>query len=99
MNPFFSKKAVDDLIPVIQYPIDILCKRLDEASKSGETVNMKYFYAAVTMDIIKDYCFARAPENVFKSDWGRKDFDDVDGFLEVSILVGQSPHKPLQTSY
>ncbi|KAJ9195905.1 hypothetical protein DTO021D3_3521 [Paecilomyces variotii] len=86
INPFFSKKAVAELIPAIQSPLDILCKRLDDASKTGETLNMKYMYAAVTMDIIRDYCFAREPENVFKPDFGRKAFDDVDGFLEASIL-------------
>ncbi|GAD97354.1 benzoate 4-monooxygenase cytochrome P450, putative [Paecilomyces variotii No. 5] len=86
INPFFSKKAVAELIPAIQGPIDILCKRLEDASETGETLNMKYMYAAVTMDIIRDYCFARPPENVFKPDFGRKAFDDVDGFIEASIL-------------
>ncbi|KAL1879025.1 hypothetical protein Plec18167_004321 [Paecilomyces lecythidis] len=38
------------------------------------------------MDIIRDYCFAREPENVYKPDFGRKAFDDVDGFIEASIL-------------
>jgi hypothetical protein len=75
-------------------PVDILCKRLDEASKNGETLNMKYMYAAVTLDIINDYCFARDPENVLKADFGRKGFDDVDSFLEVSLLVGESRSKP-----
>lgn len=54
---------------------------------------MKYMYAAVTMDIIRNYCFAREPENVFKPDFGRKAFDDVDGFLEASILVSQRGSK------
>lgn len=67
--------------------IEMLCERLREASKTGETLNMKYFYAAVTLDIINDYCFSKDPDNVLRSDFGRKSFDDVDGFLEVSLLV------------
>lgn len=67
--------------------IDILCKRLDSASKTGETLNMKYMYAAVTLDIINDYCFAKSPENVMKPDFGRKGFDVVDRFVEISLLV------------
>ncbi|KAA8651302.1 cytochrome P450 [Aspergillus tanneri] len=86
LNPFFSKKSVNDLVPEMRRPIAILRERLDQASKNGETMNMKYMYAAVTLDIINDYCFARDPENVTQADFGRKGFDDVDSFLEVSLL-------------
>lgn len=87
LNPFFSKKSVNDLVPAIQRSIDIACKRLEDASKTGETINMKYIYAAITLDIINDYCFAKDPENVLKPDFGRKGFDDLDGFMQVSLLV------------
>lgn len=48
---------------------------------------MKYFYAAITLDVMNNYCFARNTDNVLRSDFGRKSFDDVDSFLEVSLLV------------
>ncbi|PGH03869.1 hypothetical protein GX51_03857 [Blastomyces parvus] len=86
LNPYFSKKSVNDLFLVMCRPIMIICKRLDEACKTGETINMKYIYAAVTLDIINDYCFARSPENVLKPDFGRKSFDDVDSFAAISLL-------------
>jgi hypothetical protein len=79
-----------DLLPVMQRPVSILRERLREASKTGETLNMKYMYAAVTLDIINDYCFARDPFYIRQSDFGRKGFDDVDSFLTVSILVSRS---------
>ena len=78
-------------------PIDLLCGRLEEAARSGETLNMKYFYAATTLDIINDYCFARQPENVLKSDFARKTHDDVDGLLKMSLLVGFPP-VPLESA-
>jgi len=65
-------------------PIEILRERLHRAA--GEMVNMKYIYAAVTLDIINSYCFAHEPSNVHQPDFGRKGFDDVDSFLEVSLL-------------
>ncbi|OJD13545.1 hypothetical protein AJ78_06005 [Emergomyces pasteurianus Ep9510] len=86
LNPFFSKKSVNDLFHVMCRPIDILCKRLDKACKTGETLNMKYMYAAVAQDIINDYCFATGPEYVLKPDFGRKSFDDVDSFVEISLI-------------
>ena len=87
MNSFFSKKSVNDLVPSILRPIEMLCKRLEEASRVGETLNMKYFYAAVTLDVMNAYCFARETESVLRPDFNRQFFDDVDGFVEVSLLV------------
>lgn len=90
LNPFFSKKSVNDLVPNMRSPIATLRGRLDQASNNGETINMKYMYAAVTLDIINEYCFAKNPENVNKPDFGRKSFDDVDSFLEISLLVSST---------
>ncbi|KAJ5248559.1 benzoate 4-monooxygenase cytochrome P450 [Penicillium chermesinum] len=86
LNPFFSKKSVTDLVPVMWRPIEILRERLQHAAQTGETLNMKYFFAAVTLDIINAYCFAHEPHNVRQPDFGRKGFDDVDSFLEISLL-------------
>ncbi|KAJ5884198.1 benzoate 4-monooxygenase cytochrome P450 [Penicillium tannophilum] len=86
LSPFFSKKSVTDLVPVMWRPIDILLERLHQAAQTGEIVNMKYIYAAVTLDIINAYCFAHEPSSVHQPDFGRKGFDDVDSFLEVSLL-------------
>jgi hypothetical protein len=69
------------------HAIDILCQRLQDACKTGELVNLKYIYAAVTSDIIDGYCFARQPTKVLQRDFGQKFFDDIDSFLEVSLLV------------
>ncbi|KAE8336391.1 hypothetical protein BDV24DRAFT_168322 [Aspergillus arachidicola] len=86
LNPFFSKKPVNDLVPVMWRPIDILRKRLQQAAQTGDMLNMKYIYATVTLDIINAYCFAHEPHNVDQPDFGRKGFDDVDSFLEVILL-------------
>ncbi|KAJ5625096.1 benzoate 4-monooxygenase cytochrome P450 [Penicillium lagena] len=83
---FFSKKSVTDLVPVMWRPIETLRERLRHAAQTGDVLNMKYLYAAVTLDIINTYCFAHEPHNVRQPDFGRKGFDDVDSFLEVSLL-------------
>lgn len=76
-----------DLVPTIQRPTDILCKRLEHASLTGETLNLKYVYPAVTLDIINDYCFAREPTTVLEPDFGKKETDNVATLLKVSLLV------------
>ncbi|KAJ5738047.1 benzoate 4-monooxygenase cytochrome P450 [Penicillium malachiteum] len=86
LNPFFSKKSVNDLVPVMWKPIYMLLDRLRNASQTGEVMNMKYFYAAVTLDIINSYCFAREPVVVNVPDFGRESVDNIDSFLRVSLL-------------
>lgn len=67
-------------------PIEMLLGRLHHASQTGEVLNMKYFYAGVTLDIINAYCFAREPVVVTLPDFGRNLVDNVDGFLLISLL-------------
>jgi len=76
-----------DLVPTIQRPTAMLCKRLKQASLTGETLNLKYIFPAVTRDIIKDCCFAREPMTVLELDFGKKETDHVAYFLKFSLLV------------
>ncbi|KAL2831877.1 putative benzoate 4-monooxygenase cytochrome P450 [Aspergillus pseudoustus] len=96
LNPFFSRKSVGELVPAMTHAIDILCERLQKSASAstaggGELANLKYVYAAVTSDIIDGYCFARAPSKILKRDFGKKFFDDIDSFLEVSLLNWHVP--------
>lgn len=49
-------------------PIEILRERLHHAAQTGGMLNMKYIYAAVTLDIINAYCFAHEPVTVRQPD-------------------------------
>jgi hypothetical protein len=65
--------------------INRLCTRLREASKTGEPVDLKYCFAAVKLDVMNEYCFSKDSETLLQSDFGKRGFDDVDSFLEMSI--------------
>ncbi|RAO70228.1 uncharacterized protein BHQ10_006240 [Talaromyces amestolkiae] len=91
LNPFFSRKSVMDLVPTILRPTAILCERLKQANLTGETLNLKYVFPAVTIDIINAYCFAREPTTVLEPDFGKKDTDNVAYFLKVSLLNTHIP--------
>jgi cytochrome P450 len=58
LNPFFSKRSVMQLEPLIQEKIDKLSKRFDEAAESGQTMRADIAFTALTMDIISQYSFA-----------------------------------------
>ncbi|KAJ5548340.1 benzoate 4-monooxygenase cytochrome P450 [Penicillium frequentans] len=91
LNPFFSKASVAKLIPVMWGPINIVCDRLGEACKSKESVNLKYLFSAITLDIMTAYCFSQEPNAVFSPDFCRKEHDDLDAFVEVSLLNSHIP--------
>lgn len=76
-----------DLVPTIQRITDMLCKRFRQASLNGETLNLKYVFPAVTLDIINACCFAREPTTVLEPEFGKKETDNVVYFLKVSLLV------------
>jgi Cytochrome P450 len=60
LNPFFSKKSVNELTPTIQAKIHQLCARLKGFKGTGAPVNMVHAYSAFTVDVITEYMFARS---------------------------------------
>lgn len=72
-------------------PVRILCDRLGELSKTKQTIDMQYFFAAVTLDIMNGYCFSYEPQNVLKPDFGKREKDDIDLYLEVSLWTYHMP--------
>ncbi|ERF76671.1 hypothetical protein EPUS_02210 [Endocarpon pusillum Z07020] len=91
LNPFFAKRSVIEILPFVQDIIERLSDRYDAASKTAEPINLKYSYAALTLDIMNEYCFSKDTQTVMKSDYGRKSFDDVDSFLAISLVNIQIP--------
>ena len=55
LNPFFSKKSIADLEPVIQAQVDKLCSRLGECK--GQVVNLSDALACLSGDVISDCAF------------------------------------------
>lgn len=87
LNAFFSKRSVNNLAPYIQTSIDKLCSRFEQAIETGERINLKHAYAAFTSDVIREYCFSRSPDAVLTPDFNARSHDDLDVFMETSLLV------------
>jgi cytochrome P450 len=71
LNPFFSKRSVVELSPIIQSKISHLLDRLRILKGAGEPVDLVLAYTALTVDIITEYAFARSMDNLDRLDWGR----------------------------
>ncbi len=57
LNPFFSRQAIQRLLPSILSRVTRLCERLEEMRGTGRPVKMDDAYSALTMDVITEYCF------------------------------------------
>jgi hypothetical protein len=64
---------VNKLEPSIRAAVDNLCRRIREFRDSKEPLNVGNAFAALTMDIITEYCFAKSYGCVdrpdFASEW------------------------------
>lgn len=85
LNPYFSKRSIAEYAPVIQGVVDKFCTRLDEATRTGELVNLKYAYAAVSTDVINEYCYSRTYNAVLAPDFNI-------GFYESIMALSQLCH-------
>jgi cytochrome P450 len=57
LNPLFSQTSLRKLEPLIQDKIDRLVSVLGRYQQTGEVLPMRAAFAAMTSDIIADYCF------------------------------------------
>ncbi|KAI8651058.1 hypothetical protein NCS57_01441500 [Fusarium keratoplasticum] len=59
LNPYFSKRAVTMLEPLINDKVDRLCRRLEEWIGQGTAVDLDAAMAALTADIVSIYFYGK----------------------------------------
>ena len=73
LNPFFSKRSVTQLEPIIREKVEKLASRFEAAAKTREVIRFDAAYMALTMDVITQYAYARSydylSEPDFKLEW------------------------------
>lgn len=73
LNPFFSKRSVTQLEPIIREKVEKLAGRFEAAVKTREVIRLDAAYMALTMDVITQYAYARSynylAEPDFKLEW------------------------------
>jgi len=89
LNPYFSKRSVMQLEPVISSRIESLCNRFREFRKSHQPVNLGVAYSAMTTDIITEYCFARSYGFLAKPDFAPEWLETLMAAAEASHLIKQ----------
>jgi cytochrome P450 len=73
LNPFFSKRSIGAIEPLIVSKIELLCRRFEDAIKTKEVIRLDAAYMALTMDIITHYAYGQSynylAEDDFKLSW------------------------------
>jgi cytochrome P450 len=73
LNPFFSKRSVSLIEPLIVSKVELLCRRFEAAIKTKEIIRLDVAYTALTMDIIAQYAYGQSynhlAEDDFKAYW------------------------------
>lgn len=92
LNPYFSKRSIAEYAPIIQSVVNKFCTRLEDATQTGVLVNLKYGYAAMTTDVINEYCFSRTHNAVLTPDFNV-------GFYESIMALSQMVHVVSSASF
>ncbi|KAL9024943.1 MAG: hypothetical protein Q9196_006142, partial [Gyalolechia fulgens] len=87
LDRLFSRKLVQELQPWIVSAVEKLCVRLQSTVDSGETINLKYAYLALTRDIIYQYCFSRPLSSVNRPDFDQPYLDAVEAGPQITPLI------------
>ena len=73
LSPFFSKRSVTQLEPVIREKVEKLAGRFEAAAETREVIRLDAAYMALTMDVITQYSYAKSynylAEPDFKLEW------------------------------
>ena len=60
LNPFFSKRSVVRLEPVLHANVNRLCDRLRDFAGTGQAVNLSDAFTCLSADVIGSYAFGRS---------------------------------------
>jgi cytochrome P450 len=87
---FFSKRSVNSLESLVVHRVEQLIQRLI-AEPSGKVVNLNNAYAAMTMDIISEYCFGDSMKSLENPEYGKQWLDILHKGIQMRPIGRQFP--------
>jgi cytochrome P450 len=69
LSPFFSSKRITEFQPTIREKVEKLCTKLEQYQNDGRVLPLNRAWMALTTDIITDYAFARAYDQLDSQDF------------------------------
>ncbi len=101
INPFFSKKNVSAIEPLIQGKVDLLCTALGEYApggsdekRAGKEIELGVAYMSLTLDVISHYAFGKSYGLLDVPGFSKIWKDVVENVMESFALVRNLPWLP-----
>lgn len=101
INPFFSKKSVSAIEPLIQSKVDLLCAALGEyapggsdENRAGKEIELGTAYMSLTLDVISHYAFGKSYGLLDLPGFSQLWKDVVENVMESFALVRNLPWLP-----
>ncbi|KAL9131133.1 MAG: hypothetical protein Q9175_006847 [Cornicularia normoerica] len=101
LNPFFSKKSISAIEPLIQSKVDLLCTALGEYApggsdekRAGKEIELGVAYMSLTLDIISHYAFGKSYGLLDLPGFSQMWKDVVENVMESFALVRNLPWLP-----
>lgn len=91
LNPFFSKQMISKLESTLQAVANKLHQRLEELRGTGNSVEMRTAYSAMTVDIITSYCFNESWAHLDSPDFKKEWFDGVHKMMYSTNFMKHFP--------
>jgi hypothetical protein len=88
VNPFFSKRSVTRLEPMIVSKVDKLCAGIQRYKETGKPLSLRFACSALALDVVTQYCFAKPHGSLdqaeFASQWS-KAMDPVARLMYINV--------------
>lgn len=101
LNPFFSKKSISAIEPLIQSKVDMLCAALgeyapggDDENRAGKEIELGVAYMSLTLDTISHYAFGKSYGLVELPGFSRLWKEVIENVMESFALVRNMPWLP-----
>ena len=101
INPFFSKKSISAIEPLIQSKVDLLCTALGEyapggsdENRAGKEIELGLAYMSLTLDVISQFAFGKTYGLLNLPGFSQLWKDVVENVMESFALVRNLPWLP-----
>ena len=101
INPFFSKKSITAMEPLIQSKVDLLCSALGEYApdgsdeeRAGQVIELGLAYMSLALDVISHYAFGKSYGLLQVPGFSQLWKDVVENIMESFALVRNLPWLP-----
>lgn len=83
LNPYFSKRAINALEPLLTKKIDHLCERLESYIQRDEPANLDAAFAALTADVVLTHSYGRDSDFIGTEDFNSHVKEAMRGTMDM----------------